>query len=383
MDEPLSGLDSMNASRVVAALRGLASGPETGTTVIMTIHQPSSWIFEQFDDIMLMSQGRVLFNGRPQDTVGWFESRGESIPANHNPADHLLSAAFQDMERTPQTSSEFPANTRSSLISPYKQRKPVASLLTQVGCLASRNFQTAYRDPSSAMAHVLGSIVIALITGAAFFKVNLTIAGFQNRVGSIFFLLLLLAFASLSAMTGLNRARTLVVRERSNGLYSAFSWILSHLLYDLLLLRLVPTTILTVIIYFMVGLASDAGIFFQFFLIAVVFNFATTLYFMALAAFFEDLSIPTLLAGLAILFQLGFGGFLLNLNSVPGTLQWIKWICPLRYALEAMATLQLPGLRIKDVVNGVTIDVRGFLSPCNPQITNANQLLLPIFSGSC
>ncbi|KDN36836.1 hypothetical protein K437DRAFT_48301 [Tilletiaria anomala UBC 951] len=357
MDEPLSGLDAVNAQRVVQALRELANGPETGTTVIMTVHQPSSQIYDAFDRVMLLAQGRVLFDGAPHDAPAWLEARGEPLPANHNPADHLLSAAFGDMGSG---SSDIDAHSSpgvmNTLISPYRNRKPLASLSTQVGSLASRAFQASYRDPSGALAHILGALIIGLITGGAFYKVNLTIAGFQNRVGSIFFLLLLLAFSALSAMTGLNRARPLVVRERGNGLYSAFSWLLSHLLYDLVMLRLIPTIILTIIIYFMVGLTDSAGVFFRFFLIAVLFNLATTLYFMSLAAFFEDMSIPTLLAGLAILFQLGFGGFLLNLNSVPGVLRWIKWICPLRYALEAMATIQLPGLRIIDIVNGVPIN---------------------------
>ena len=67
-----------------------------------------------------------------------------------------------------------------------------------------------------------------------------------------------------------------------------------------------------IVIYFLVGLLSDAGVFFKFFLIAVVYNFAISIYFMALAAFFEDLSIPILLGGLTIVFSLAFAGFLLN-----------------------------------------------------------------------
>lgn len=69
---------------------------------------------------------------------------------------------------------------------------------------------------------------------------------------------------------------------------------------------------MVVVIYFLVGLLSDAGVFFKFFLIAVVYNFAIAIYFMALAAFFEDLSIPILLGGLTIVFSLAFAGFLLN-----------------------------------------------------------------------
>jgi ABC-2 type transporter len=231
MDEPLSGLDSVNAQRVIQALRSMASGPENGTSIIMTVHQPSSQIFEAFDRVMLMSQGQMLFDGAPSETVQWCEAHGRPVPLNHNPADHLLTIAFSDMANNPNaTSDKSGVPALSSLTTPFHSNKPVATLLTQVQCLARRAFLDAWRDRSGVLAHILGSVAVALITGAAFYKVNLTIAGFQNRVGSIFFLLLLITFAALSAMTILHRTRPLVVRERGNGLYTPFSWLLSHLI---------------------------------------------------------------------------------------------------------------------------------------------------------
>lgn len=47
-DEPTTGLDSFMAASVVKVLRGLS---DSGRTVIATIHQPSSGIFEMFDDV--------------------------------------------------------------------------------------------------------------------------------------------------------------------------------------------------------------------------------------------------------------------------------------------------------------------------------------------
>ena len=47
-DEPTSGLDSYLATSVVKTLKKLA---ESGTTVLCTIHQPNSEIFEEFDSL--------------------------------------------------------------------------------------------------------------------------------------------------------------------------------------------------------------------------------------------------------------------------------------------------------------------------------------------
>lgn len=46
-DEPTSGLDSYMALQVIACLNHLAK--QDGCTIIVTIHQPSSQIFEMID----------------------------------------------------------------------------------------------------------------------------------------------------------------------------------------------------------------------------------------------------------------------------------------------------------------------------------------------
>jgi ABC-type multidrug transport system ATPase subunit len=52
LDEPTTGLDSFTATSVMETLRDLAM---TGRTVVSTIHQPNSDIFEMFDRLMLLA----------------------------------------------------------------------------------------------------------------------------------------------------------------------------------------------------------------------------------------------------------------------------------------------------------------------------------------
>lgn len=49
-DEPTSGLDSFQAHRVMQTLKELT---EEGKTVVASIHQPRSSIFEMFDDLLV------------------------------------------------------------------------------------------------------------------------------------------------------------------------------------------------------------------------------------------------------------------------------------------------------------------------------------------
>jgi hypothetical protein len=45
--------------------------------------------------------------------------------------------------------------------------------------------------------HVITAGVLGVFAGGLYFKVDLSIAGFQNRVGSLFFLGSLIAFSTL------------------------------------------------------------------------------------------------------------------------------------------------------------------------------------------
>ncbi len=194
--------------------------------------------------------------------------------------------------------------------------------MTQISTLSRRNFITARRDPGGALAHIVGAVVIGLIVGGCFYQVKLTIAGFQNRVGSMYFLFILLSFSALSSATALTKARPLMMRERANGLYGSLAWLVSYVVYDALLLRVIPALLLSTILYWMVGMKPQANYFFEFLLIAILFHLAMALYNMLLAALIADLSISILFAGTFILFNIGFGGFLLNLNDLSGVFRW-------------------------------------------------------------
>ncbi|CAN6310428.1 unnamed protein product, partial [Urochloa humidicola] len=61
MDEPTTGLDARSAAIVIRAVKNIS---ETGRIVVCTIHQPSTEIFEAFDELILMKNGgKIVYNG--------------------------------------------------------------------------------------------------------------------------------------------------------------------------------------------------------------------------------------------------------------------------------------------------------------------------------
>eukprot|EP00899_Mesostigma_viride_P025563 jgi/Mesvir1/6191/Mv00877-RA.1 len=87
LDEPTSGLDSHNALVLVRVLHHMSGD---GRTILTTIHQPRQDIFNMFDHVLLVAEGKLLYQGRGSDVVAYFGSCGYICSPGTNPADFLL-----------------------------------------------------------------------------------------------------------------------------------------------------------------------------------------------------------------------------------------------------------------------------------------------------
>lgn len=86
-DEVTSGLDSHAAASIMDILLQMT---QQGATVITTIHQPSSQIYQRFDQLLLLSKGQCVYFGPASEAVDYFASFGFHSPAEYNPADYFL-----------------------------------------------------------------------------------------------------------------------------------------------------------------------------------------------------------------------------------------------------------------------------------------------------
>ncbi|KAF7384307.1 hypothetical protein HZH66_012557 [Vespula vulgaris] len=87
LDEPTTGLDSYSSFHCVKLLQNLA---RDGRTIICTIHQPSATIYEMFDHIYLLADGRCMYDGTAKNTIDYFANLGLHCPKYHNPADYII-----------------------------------------------------------------------------------------------------------------------------------------------------------------------------------------------------------------------------------------------------------------------------------------------------
>ena len=87
LDEPTSGLDSFSALSLLECLKDLA---KDGHTIICTIHQPSSEIFDMFDKLILLAKGKCVYAGKSNASIEHFSNLGYPCPTYSNPSDHFM-----------------------------------------------------------------------------------------------------------------------------------------------------------------------------------------------------------------------------------------------------------------------------------------------------
>ena len=86
-DEPTSGLDSASSLQLMSYLRRLALD---GRIIVCVVHQPNSRLMKLFDDILILSQGQVLFSGSQSEMLPHFAQSGFICPNFYNPADFSM-----------------------------------------------------------------------------------------------------------------------------------------------------------------------------------------------------------------------------------------------------------------------------------------------------
>jgi len=89
LDEPTTGLDSFTATSVMEMLRDMAK--KENRTVISTIHQPNSDIFELFDYLSLLARGKTIYFNHANKSVDYFTGIGFQCPEMSNPCDYFMS----------------------------------------------------------------------------------------------------------------------------------------------------------------------------------------------------------------------------------------------------------------------------------------------------
>ncbi|KAL9847018.1 broad substrate specificity ATP-binding cassette transporter ABCG2-like [Geothlypis trichas] len=415
LDEPTTGLDASTANAVLILLKKLS---RRGRTIIFSIHQPRYSIFKLFDSLTLLASGKVLYHGPAKHALEYFSSIGYECEPFNNPADFFLDvingdstavAASKD-DRGPvdtgKVSSENGVtedNVDSSVVDVLHQKYLSSSLyqstkealgkvelgqgskqrlskqeheityangfFTQLYWVSKRSLKNLIRNPQASIAQIAVTVILALVVGAIFFGVKLDRSGIQNRVGSLFFVTTNQCFSSVSAIELFIRDKKLFVHQYTSGYYRVSAYFLALMIGDLLPMRTTPAIIFSCISYWMIGYQAVAGRFFFFMLTLILVSYTATAMSLAISAGMDVVAVANLLITICFVLMLIFSGLLVNLPSVMGWLNWLKYFSIPRYGLTALQVNEYSDLYFCGEKNPNTTVLVGDTGSCPPNIS--------------
>lgn len=225
--------------------------------------------------------------------------------------------------------------------------------------LSQRTWKNLYRNPLLMLTHYAIAILLGVLSGYLFYGLTEDIPGFQNRLGLFFFVLALFGFSTLTSLNVFSSERLLFTRERANGYYSPVTYFTAKVLFDIVPLRIIPPILMGIIIYPMTGLKADAGHFFTFILVLVLFNLAAAAICLFIGIVCKDNSVANLIGSLVMLFSLLFAGLLLNQEKIPDGAKWLQWLSIFHYAFESLIVNEVSKLTLVDKKYGLDITVPG------------------------
>ncbi|CRH03889.1 ABC transporter G family member 2, putative [Plasmodium relictum] len=94
MDEPTSGLDSSSALSLVECIQRIAKISDT--TILSSLHQPSSQVFGKFDRLIAITNGYIIYHGKTTQLNKYLKKIGFICPYGWNVADYLMDVLTND-----------------------------------------------------------------------------------------------------------------------------------------------------------------------------------------------------------------------------------------------------------------------------------------------
>lgn len=268
LDEPTSGLDSAASFYVMNRIAG--NGRTHGRTIIASIHQPSSQVFELFDNLCLLSAGRTVYFGPAAEANEFFTSNGFPCPYMQNPADHFLHMINKDFDEDIEqglSAKKSTGETVDELVNSYKSsescqqvqnvihaiyklegerldvRKERATFFTQCHVLTRRSFVNMCRDWGYYWLRLAIYAILGLGLGTLFLDLGHSYGSIQIRGSLLMFVASYLTFMTIGGFPSFVEDMKVFKRERLNGHYGTTSFVVGNTLSAmpfLLLISFIP-----------------------------------------------------------------------------------------------------------------------------------------------
>ncbi|XP_050226195.1 ABC transporter G family member 39-like [Mercurialis annua] len=365
MDEISTGLDSSTTFQICRFMRQMVHIMDV--TMIISLLQPAPETFELFDDVILLSDGQIVYQGPRGNILEFFEYMGFKCPKRKGVADFLQEVTSQkDQEQywhnkdQPYTFVSVPdlvegfssfhigQQLESDLSVAYdKQRAhPAAVVMDKYGisnwelfkACFSREWLLMKRNSFIYIFKTVQITIMSIIAFTMFLRTEMkvgTVADGQKFFGALFFSLINVMFNGMAELALTIFRLPVFYKQRDFLFYPAWAFALPIWVLRIPL-SLLESGIWICLTYYTIGFAPSVTRFFrQFLAFFGVHQMALSL-FRFIAALGRTEIVANTLGSFTLLLVFLLGGFVVARDDITPWMVWGYYVSPMMYGQNAI-----------------------------------------------
>ncbi|KAJ3579017.1 hypothetical protein NPX13_g1549 [Xylaria arbuscula] len=389
-DNSTRGLDASNAFDFAKVLRRVTD--EQNKTMIATLYQAGNGIYNQFDKVLVLAEGREIYYGPASEAKSYFEALGFRCPPSGNVADFLTSVTVptereiipgfestapktaEEFERVYKDSAAYDAMKKSMVTGTQLSAAEVDRLDKRCGNEKNRTFHFLSRDHSvyqvsfprqvlactvrqleviwgdrwSMTLKFASNVIVALLSGSLFYNLAPTSASTFDRAGAIYWPLLYLGLNCLSEVTASFMGRPIFSRHKLFGFARPAAQAIACTIADIPF-TLIGVSLFEIIYYFLAGFTLDGGKFFTQWFIYIIFTLCLLSFYRMIGAWNTHFGVASQIAGWSTMVIMVYAGYLIPVPQMHPWFKWIACIDPVQYSFGALMGSETGGLTLECV----------------------------------
>ncbi|XP_059462262.1 ABC transporter G family member 39-like isoform X1 [Corylus avellana] len=365
MDEISTGLDSSTTFQICKFMRQMVHIMEV--TMVISLLQPAPETFDLFDDLILLSDGQVVYQGPRENVLDFFEYMGFKCPERKGVADFLQEVTSKkDQEHywfkknqphryisVPEFAQAFSSfhigqQLAADLSVPYdRSRTHPAALATQKYGISnmelfkacfSREWLLMKRNSFVYIFKTTQITIMSIIALTVFFRTEMsvgTVIDGGKFFGALFFSLVNVMFNGVAELAMTVFRLPVFYKQRDLLFYPAWAfglpiWVLR------IPLSLLESGIWLILTYYPIGFAPAPSRFFRQFLAFFGIHQMALSLFRFIAALGRTQVVATTLGTFALLLVFVLGGFIVSRNDIEPWMIWGYYTSPMMYGQNAI-----------------------------------------------
>ncbi|CAL5206363.1 unnamed protein product [Lathyrus oleraceus] len=396
MDEISTGLDSSTTFQIISSIR--QSIHILNGTALVSLLQPAPETYELFDDIILLTDGQIVYQGPRENVLEFFESMGFKCPERKGIADFLQEVtsrkdqwqywANKDEPYSFVTVKDFAEAFQifhigqklgDEIANPFDKSKCHENILTTkkygvnmkelLKACASREFLLMKRNSFVHIFKVTQLIYLAIMTTTLFLKTKMhkdTVEDGGTYMGALFFTVLVAMFNGISELNMTIMKLPVFYKQRDLLFYPSWAYSLPPWILKIPI-TLIEVAIWEAITYYAVGYDPSFLRLLKQYLILLCINQMASSLFRLMAALGRNVIVANTVGSFALLVVMVLGGFVISREDVHKWFLWGYWSSPLMYGQNAIAVNEFLGHSWRKVTQNsnetlgvLTMKTRGF-----------------------